>query len=133
MLYLNNAQEVGKLQKLQNRCLRMCFDINNPRDMSVARLHDSARLNLLETRQETHLLNIMFMLKCNNKFRKQGLRVTRNADRYVFNTEIVHMDVYAKSPYYRGVALWNNLPLDIQNICTATVFKNAVKEHLGVL
>ena len=75
----------------------------------------------------------MFMLKCNNKFCKQGLRVTRNADRYVFNTEIVHMDVYAKSPYYRGVALWNNLPLDIQNKGTATVFKNAVKGHLGVL
>ena len=111
----------------------MCFDINDPRDMSVAVLHDSARLNLLVTRRETFLLNIMFMLKCDNRFRKEGLRDTRSIERYVFNTENVHMDVYAKSPYFKGVALWNSLPLDIQNINTSALFKSAVKRHLGVL
>ena len=61
----------AKAQK-QNRCLRMCFNVNNPKDMSVVRLHELASLNLLDKRRETHLLNIMFILKCNNKFRKQG-------------------------------------------------------------
>ena len=41
MLYLNSNQEVDKLQKLQNRCLRMCLNINNPRDMSVNMLHSN--------------------------------------------------------------------------------------------
>ena len=29
MLYLNNIREIGKLQKLQNRCLQMCFNVNS--------------------------------------------------------------------------------------------------------
>ena len=32
---------------------------------------------------------------------------------YVFDTDIVHF--YGKSPYYKGVSLWNDLPLNIQN------------------
>ena len=100
MLFLNNGQDVEKLQKLQNRCLRMCFKINNPKDMSVARLHASASLNYLETRREIDLLNIMFVLKHNNQFRRQEQRVTRDIERSVFQTEIVHMDVYAKSPFF---------------------------------
>ena len=40
------------------------------------------------------------------------------------------MDVYAKSPYYKGVTFWNSLPLDIQNIDTVSNFKNSVKRHL---
>ena len=65
-------------------------------------------------------------------FEKEGLCDTRSIDRYVFNTEIVHMDVYAKTPYFKWVALWNSLPLDIQNINTSALFKSAVKRHLGV-
>ena len=48
-LCLNNSLDVEKLQKLQNRCLRMCFDINNPRDISIVQLHERARLSILES------------------------------------------------------------------------------------
>ena len=41
-----NACDVDKLQKLQNRCLRMCLNINKPRDISVSRLHEIARISI---------------------------------------------------------------------------------------
>ena len=40
---------------------------------------------------------------------------TRQGDKSIFSTEIVHYDVYRRSPYYVGAALWNKL-----TICTAT-------------
>ena len=98
MLYLNNVCDVDKLQKLQNRCLRSCFDINNPMEMGTSRMHQLARVNTLNVRREAQLLNIMFSLKLNNKFRKDCSRITRSTDRFVFKTDIVHKDIYAKSP-----------------------------------
>ena len=132
MLYLNNVKEIGKLQKFQNRCLRLCLNINNPRDMSVAMLHETTRINILETRRESQLLKIMFMLKSDNLYRKECSRVTCSAEQYIFDTDIVHMDVYARGPYYKGVALWNNLPFDLKNEKIGLSFKVNLKRHLGI-
>ena len=52
LLCLNTTHDVDKLQRLQNRCLRFCFDIYKPTDMSTARLHEISRINLLNTRQD---------------------------------------------------------------------------------
>ena len=48
MLFFNRNCDVDKLQKLQNRCLRMCFDVINPRNVSVKRLHAMANICPLE-------------------------------------------------------------------------------------
>ena len=98
----------------------------------MAMLHETTRINLLETRREAQLLNIMFMLKSNNLYRKECSRVTCSAERYIFDTEIVHMDVYARGPYYKGVALWNNLPIDLQKEKIGLSFKVNLKRHLGI-
>ena len=42
------------------------------------------------------------------------------------------MDVYAKSPYYKGVALLNNLSIEIQNLDDVNNFNNSVKRHFGI-
>ena len=49
------------------------------------------------------------------KYQKESVHVTRNIDRYVFKTEIVPKDIYAKLPFYCGVPLWNSLPMEYQN------------------
>ena len=132
MLYLNNAHDTEKLPKLQNRCLRSCFNIFNPTEIGIQRLHHEARVNLLSLRREVQLLNIMFSAKNKNKYKKESVRTTRNADRYVFKTEIVHKDVYAKSPYYCGVSLWNSLPTEYHNLVDNRAFKNTIKKHLNI-
>ena len=132
MLCLNTARDVEKLQKLQNRCLRMCLDVRNPRDMSIDYLHNVVRINLLKVRRKIQILIIMYSLKCNDRFKRPGLRFTRNAERYLFDTDIVHLDIYARSPYFKGVELWNPLPIDIQNINDGFIFRNSIKRHLDI-
>ena len=59
-------------------------------------------------------------------------RNTRSAERYVFDTEIVHMDVYAKSPYIKGVCLWNSLSNDVQALSDGHKFKTIIKKDRAI-
>ena len=129
MLSFNRACDVEKLQKLQNRCLRMCFDIKNPRDKTIKSLHEDAELKYLDNRRNIQLSKIMYNLATNNKFRKVHDRHTRAMDGYVFNTNVVKLNIYANSPYYRGVQLWNDLPADIKTIDDKRVFDYRIKRH----
>ena len=44
LMYLNRKHDVDKLQILQNRGLRLCYDIKDPRIISVSVLHRQANL-----------------------------------------------------------------------------------------
>ena len=116
MLCLNSACDVDKPKKLQNRCLRSCYNIYNPLEIGTDRLHYISRVNNLSLRRDIQLLKIMFLFKSCNKYKKESTRVTRNIDRFIFKTDIVHKEVYSKSPFYCGVALWNKTPLECQNL-----------------
>ena len=74
----------------------------------------------------------MHMLKSADKFKRVCSRETRSIDRNVFGTDIVHMSIYAKSPYYKGVNLLNKLPQNIQVIVDGHSFKTGIKKHLNV-
>ena len=101
-------------------------------EVSVVRLHQIARVNKLDVRRDVQLLNLIFLLKTNKMYRRDGVRVTRNIDRYIFYTDIVHKDVYAKSLYFKGVLLWNSLPLDLQLKPSGQEFKTCIKRHLNI-
>ena len=132
ILCLSTKHDVDKLQKLQNGCLRMCFDIKDPRDMSVSLLHSAARINKLDLRRDIQLLNIMFILKSNDQYKRDGVRNTRSTDKYIFQTDIGHMSIYDRSPYIKGVSLWNHLPENIQQITEKHKFKNKIKRHFSI-
>ena len=99
VLYLNRNCDIEKIQRLQNRCLRMCLDIRQPIDMTVNDLHVNAKIETLESRRSRQLIKVMFNLVQNNKYKKEGVRVTRTLDTFVFDTQIVHLSAYANSPY----------------------------------
>ena len=115
LLYLNNKQEIDKLQRLQNRCLRMCYNIHTPADIGTIQLHENARIDQLSVRRDLALLNIMYDLRQNNMYRKETARVTRANQGYIFDLKVPNSGVYAKSPYYIGANKWNTLPLNLQN------------------
>ena len=49
-LLLNHKIDIEKFQKLQNHALRLCYNIYNPRDVAVSRLHADAKiLKLIQT------------------------------------------------------------------------------------
>ena len=132
MLCLNSACDIEKLQKLQNRCLRLCSDIYKPMELCTIRLHEITRVNMVNTRRDAQLLNVMFSLKLSNKFKKESVCVTRTVDRYVFDTDIVHKDVYANSPYFKGTALWNGLDAVTQKKIGRLEFKSCITKKLDI-
>ena len=58
----------------------------------------------------------MYGLVQENKYKKEGARITRTVNMYLFDTQIVHLGIYANSPYCTGVRYWNELPNDIKPI-----------------
>ena len=101
-------------------------------DIETFRLHQLVRVDTLSVRRDLHLLNMMFSLKLKKKYKKECTRVTRTIDRYVFKTDIVHKDIYVKSPYFCGVSLWNSIPVEYQNMTDGYTFKNQIKKHLSI-
>ena len=69
----------------------------------------------------------MYDLKQQQLYEKIGNRVTRQGEKYIFQTEILNVGVYMRSPYYIGANLWNNLPYDVQNARTKAQFKINLK------
>ena len=129
MLLFNRACDTEKLQKLQNRRLHMCFDIKNLTDKTIKSLHEDAENKYLDSRRSFQLSKIMYNLAAKDKFRKVHDRHTRAMDGYVFNTNVVKLSIYANSPYYKGVQLWNDLPADIKTTDDKRIFDYRIKRH----
>ena len=130
MMCLNNKHDIEKLQRLQNRSLRLCYNINTPTEITTVLLHENAKLEKLCDRRNVALMCIMYDLCRNRMYEKVASRVTRAADGYTFDLTVPHMGVYAKSPYYVGANMWNVLPLNIRNSNTKAHFKYEIKDRL---
>ena len=108
VLSLNTKNDVEKLQKLQNRALRMCYNIQNPRDISIAQLHEMANVEMLQKRRMMQLLCIIYDIVY--KSQKMTVRNTRLANKHNIDINRANTQLYSKSPYVIGGQIWNNLP-----------------------
>ena len=116
ILLFNNGQDVEKLKKLQNRSLRLCYNINNPVNIRTSDLHDQAKICKLQSRMNLSLLCIMFDLKQNNMYRETGNRRTRANDGYnpeQRKTGHVSPDTYPRTYTTLDTYPLDNYPLDI--------------------
>ena len=60
--------DLEKLQRLQNKSLRICLDIINPRDIGIAELHSRVNLRPLHDRREIHLMNLMYKYRAHKNW-----------------------------------------------------------------
>ena len=128
LMFLNRKHDIEKLQKLQNKALRVCHGIVDPRTISVSALHIQSDLLTLSQRREQQLLNLMYdITRDNPEFIKHSGVRTRQADKIILASDIVHCSVYARSPYIAGCTLWNGLDADIQKLEQKSVYKACVK------
>ena len=123
---LNNKGDVNKLQILQNRALRMCYNIQNPRDISVSQLHTMAKVDMLEKRRLTQLLGILYDVAPTSQQDRVILHNTRTATKYNVELSIANTQLYTRSPYYVGGQIWNNLPRLTQELKPKEQFKRAI-------
>ena len=129
MLCFNNKQDVEKLQRLQNRSLRLCFNINVPMDFNTAILHENARIDKLCDRRDLMLLCLMYDLCHQGLYERKVTRITRAANGFMFDLMVPQKGVYSKSPYYIGASKWNSLPVNIRKAGNKEQFKQLFRAH----
>ena len=129
MLYHVRKHDLKKLQRLQNKALRICLNIVNPRDITTEDLHDLASLMPLDDRRELHLMNHMHKYKEHGPWLHETVPSTRKAEKINFDTEIPILSVYSDSPYYVRAKIWNDLPSKLQSQETKANFQKAYIEY----
>ena len=129
VIYDSAGQEgLEKLQRLQNRCLKICKRLNVR--FNTNELHVVAKVPLLQARREAHINNFMFgRLSRRNLVDGRDI-CTRLHDAPLFLVKVPNLEVYKRSIEYSGAIQWNGLPPDIRGIQNAAMFKSTQKSNL---
>ena len=127
---LMTNQQKTKLQRIQNRALRIVFQ---GKKMSVEEMHDKAKVQYLEQRRESHLLSLMFKRSFQPEYVESNARKTRQSEGRILAVPHPRTSKYKKAPLYCGSKMWNELPFKVRDTNSIVVFKNRVRTHLAIL
>ena len=128
VLCLNTKNEVDKLQKLQNRALRMCYNIYNPRDISIAQLHTMANVYMLYKRRMLQLL-CLFMISHQGQSKTELYYIILNwQTKTILNLNLPMLNYIPNHLTVSGVKFWNDLPKEIQDLKSKNKFKSAISD-----
>ena len=125
-----NVDIIKRLQRIQNRGLRVCRYNNMFERCSATDLHIHFDMKLLTHRRYTQLLLIMY-----KQSKHKGIvvpeheRRTRADHKIKFLHNVNRFTSTDKSPWHRGVQAWDKLTPETQKLKTSAAFKHAVK-HL---
>ena len=129
VIYNNaNVKDLDRLQRLQNRALKLCLGLNTREDTEF--VHRSAKIPLLVNRRKAHVYNFMYK----RKELKVNLDVptirTRSADAPRFILPAPNLQCYKRSVEYSGAKAWNNLPTDLKLVPNYLSFKGKIHKKL---
>ena len=122
-----HVAELQKLQRMQNQALRVCCK-KRVRDVSIEQLHRISKVETLDRRRKLQLLAIMWKKAHGGQAIEQANIRTRGDLKIRFAKRRAKQSFYQKSPYYRGVTLWDNLDKDVQKLPTKEKFKAAIRK-----
>ena len=125
-----NIEKLGRLYTRSVRCVEYRSNVRNR--LKIDDLYVKYKLETLENRRKKNLLKIMY----------KESKVDGNIDMYrpqqvlgsTKNVKLKHkftrLTKIQRSPYYRGLELWDKIPLDIQTSTTSIEFKNAIRGYV---
>ena len=116
-----NSSDLSKLQRLQNRCLRLCLGFD--RLYSTDKAHKAALVPFLEDRRKAHLLNFMYLRQNRKDLLNTREIRTRANDAPLFHVTIPKCEAFKRCVGYHGAIEWNNLPPAARNVNPYLVFK----------
>ena len=117
------------LQTLQNKGLRDCIGIRNPRDITREELHRTCKVDTLSRRRDISLLMLMFKLSKDPENLVENTRQRTRGDLKVkIKCPRTKLQLIKKSPLYRGLILWDSLDHDVQKLQTNVSFKRAINK-----
>ena len=129
ILYLDAFyKDVGKLQKLQNRALRICLQANNR--YHISNLHHNTRIPLLSDRRTYHLSVYAYSRTKDDEYRDILPIVTRRRNAPLLKSVKSNSKVVDRSAYLQTATLWNNLDIVTRSIENLDDFKVARKKKI---
>ena len=128
-IYAGTSQRnLSRLQKLQNRALRIC--LNAQGYLSRIQLHLTCNVSPLNLRRKMNLRKYMFRQKENEDIVIDRNIRTRRHKAVVYETCIPNLELFKKGTIYRGIVEWNDLSAQTRNIVTYDAFKSEQKQWL---
>ena len=124
---LMTSQQQTKLQRIQNRALRIVFW---GKSLSVDEMHTKAGLSVLAVRQEIHLLSLMYKRSLDTTYLDQTPRITHRGGGKTLKVPKPKTNKLLKAPIYKGSTQWNELPIRIREATSFIALKNMVRFHL---
>ena len=120
---------IEKLDRIQKRSVKI-IDGYRHREMQYRDLLLLYGLDELGIRRKRHHLAVMFRhSKSNLHLDEDRPEVTlRNRNKLKFKIRTTQLTKVQKSPYHRGVSLWDRLPEEVQKATTKVKFKNYVNK-----
>ena len=127
VVYSGGLQEgIAKLQKLQNRALRICLDVHHY--LPTVLLHQEAEVVNLKIRRSCNVKKYMYKQQTNEDLLVKPKIQTRRHKGIIFNTYKPNLEICKKNPLYRGALIWNALDPGVRNIPTFDKFKLYLKD-----
>ena len=117
-------RELDLLDKIQERALTLIGQGRQNENI----IRNTYGIESLQARRRKHHLALMYRLSRIDVYIDQDRPeiVLRNRLKIKFITPKTKLTQVMKSPYYRGVTLWDMLPLEIQRATTEVKFKGQV-------
>ena len=129
IIYANaNNFLVTKLQRAQNRCIKICFKVNQRTATDV--IHARVRLPKLLDRRLAHQKILAFKRSKQSRYLDQRYLSTRLRDGPVLKVDVLHSETDRKSVEYSTGVLWNALDVEVRNIDSLHTFKMSVERGL---
>ena len=128
IFHKSNSSDLDKLQRLQNRCLRIC--LGHDRLFSTDRVHKLASVPFLVDRRKAHVLNFMYLRKKKTHLLNKREIRTRAHDAPLFNVTVPRCEAFKRSVSYAGGTEWNNLDTETRNIDCYLAFKYIQKSRM---
>ena len=95
----------------------MCYNIQNPRDITIRRLHEMANIDMLYRRRMIQLLGIIHDNRAQYLQDRIMPHNTRLATKSNFDIMRVNIELYSKSPFVIIAGkFWIDLPKQIQDM-----------------
>ena len=123
--------DIDKLDRLQSRTIRSieyCLNVEKRKDLPE--LYHRYNLEPLDIRRKRNLLKLMYNES------KQDINIDmyrprmelRSSKRVQMNHTFTRLSKIQKSPYYRGLTLWDKLPKELQLVDSRKDFKERIKK-----
>ena len=122
-----NIDRLDRLQTRTIRCIEYQLDRDKLKDLNI--LYQRYKLEPLEVRRKRNLVKLMYSeskqpLNLDIYRPKMVLRSSRSVK---MNHTFTRLTKIQKSPYYRGLELWDKLPQEIQKVESKIEFKNKIR------